>query len=155
MILLLIVVTFWIVVTTSNRSKLKLSANVQSANLLKDELMDEIERVQKHCKLYKTSYYILSFISVIGSVAVSLSFFQGVFFKSISAIGFFILLATLLSLFFRPLDRYYRAKVNIAYLKKTEREFNDKLTTDIKIANSYLRSRLNQYERNQYENMMF
>ncbi len=48
MILLLIVVTFWIVVITSNRSKLKLSANIQFASLLKDELMDEIERVQKH-----------------------------------------------------------------------------------------------------------
>lgn len=146
---------FGIVLKKTNRTKLHLSANMHSPDELYEELENELEKVQKRRMWYKGVHYVLSIASIIGSIVIASSFFQKVFYKQVGLIGFLILLAALFNLFLRPMDKYYHSSRKIAYLKETKRKYNEKGSFDEKKANAYLRSRLNQYDNDFYEDMMF
>lgn len=123
----------------------QLNANDYSADALCEELEHELKRAKKRYWLYQITYYSLSFISVIGSILVSTVYFHETFTKQIGMIGFFILLSTLLMLFICPMEKYQQAKRNIAFLKKTERDY--KCIDETQKANCFLRKKLNEYDK--------
>jgi len=123
----------------------QLNANDYPTDALCEELEHELKRAKKRCWLYQITYYSLSSISVIGSILVSTVYFHETFTKQIGMIGFFILLSTLLMLFIRPMEKYQQAKRNIAFLKKTERDY--KCIDETQKANCFLRKKLNEYDK--------
>lgn len=129
----------------TSQSSPKLNVNDQSIDSLYDELNIELKKAKRRYILNKFLYFILSFISIIGGIIVSTVYFNNSFNEQIGIIGFFILISSLLLLFFRPMEKYQQAKRDMAFLKMTERNY--KCIDDIQEKNTFLREKLNEYDK--------
>lgn len=138
-------VVMGVIGTIIGRTSPKFNIDDNSKDTLYEELNSELKRAKRRLWLYQIVYYSLSTISVIGGILISTVYFYETFTKQIGIMGFFILLSTLLMLFIRPNENYQRAKEDLIFLKKTERDYQ--CFDEAQKATYFLRKKLNEYDR--------
>ena len=138
-------VVMGVIGTIIGRASPQFNIDDNSKDTLYEELNSELKRAKRRLWLYQIVYYSLSTISVIGGILISTVYFYETFTKQIGIMGFFILLSTLLMLFIRPNENYQRAKEDLIFLKKTERDYQ--CFDEAQKATYFLRKKLNEYDR--------
>lgn len=138
-------VVMGVIGTIIGRTSPQFNIDDNSKDTLYEELNSELKRAKRRLWLYQIVYYSLSTISVIGGILISTVYFYETFTKQIGIMGFFILLSTLLMLFIRPNENYQRAKEDLIFLKKTERDYQ--CFDEAQKATYFLRKKLNEYDR--------
>ena len=138
-------VVMGVIGTIIGRTSPQFNIDDNSKDTLYEELDSELKRAKRRLWLYQIVYYSLSTISVIGGILISTVYFYETFTKQIGIMGFFILLSTLLMLFIRPNENYQRAKEDLIFLKKTERDYQ--CFDEAQKATYFLRKKLNEYDR--------
>ena len=124
----------------------RLNANTPSGDSLREQLGDGLTSAKRRYYLNQIAHYSLSIISIIGGILISTVYFHQMFPKQIGIMGFLILISSLLRLFFRPLERSQRAKRDLVFLKKLERDYNQRCIDDPSKATSFLTKKLNEYD---------
>lgn len=138
-------VVMGVIGTIIGRTSPQFNIDDNSKDTLYEELNSELKRAKRRLWLHQIVYYSLSTISVIGGILISTVYFYETFTKQIGIMGFFILLSTLLMLFIRPNENYQRAKEDLIFLKKTERDYQ--CFDEAQKATYFLRKKLNEYDR--------
>ena len=138
-------VVMGVIGTIIGRTSPQFNIDDNSKDTLYEEFNSELKRAKRRLWLYQIVYYSLSTISVIGGILISTVYFYETFTKQIGIMGFFILLSTLLMLFIRPNENYQRAKEDLIFLKKTERDYQ--CFDEAQKATYFLRKKLNEYDR--------
>lgn len=138
-------VVMGVIGTIIGRTSPQFNIDDNSKDTLYEELNSELKRAKRRLWLYQIVYYSLSTISVIGGILISTVYFYETFTKQIGIMVFFILLSTLLMLFIRPNENYQRAKEDLIFLKKTERDYQ--CFDEAQKATYFLRKKLNEYDR--------
>lgn len=118
--------------------------SASSFKSLPEELENELKQATHRYKLHKCAYYLLSSFSIVGSIMVSTVYFQETFHKQVGLMGFLILISTILTLLYRPIEKYRSAIEDVAFLKKAKRDYQS--NTDTLKANTLLRKRLAEYD---------
>lgn len=119
---------------------------VRSSESLSEELEKELKHATTRYKLHRLIYYFLSLISIIGGIMVSTMYFQVTFPKQVGLAGFFILLASIFTLFYRPAEKYKCAREDTAFLKRAKRVYLRVSDIDIYQANRLLEKKLAEYD---------
>ena len=138
-------VVMGVIGTIIGRTSPQFNIDDNSKDTLYEELNSELKRAKRRLWLYQIVYYSLSTISVIGGILISTVYFYETFTKQIGIMGFFILLSTVLMLVIRPNENYQRAKEDLIFLKKTERDYQ--CFDEAQKATYFLRKKLNEYDR--------
>ena len=120
---------------------------VRSSESLSEELEIELKHATTRYKLHRLIYYFLSLISIIGGIVVSTMYFQVTFPKQVGSVGFVILLSSIFTLFYRPAEKYKRAREDTAFLKSAKRHYLRVSGIDVSKANELLERKLAEYDR--------